>query len=468
MSDTKKPERKISGEKRTEVSGKNRTDTFVKEEPEINVQETPEERQIRREKMRQRREQRRKRRQKAIMLRIALLFAGILLIVGVIWGISSLFKGNKKKDTKEQKEAVEHQESMEVLESVDLDDVLHLSFDSLIADTAAAFHQENEQCSKTIAQGHITVAEFEGILQQLYQQGYVLVRLEDFVQAQEDELLQTKELMLPKGKKPLIISQQNVNYSLDTYGQGLPTKLIVDDSGNIVSEVIDSNKTTITGAYDVIPCLNAFVESHPDFSHEGAKGIIGISGADGVLGYRTDTSFAASEGNKYVSEFGVYDSETEMEALKTVVNALKENGWEFACSGYQYITYGQNAEAITQDLKLWKTNLESVFGEVKIFFYPNGKDIEMGTSYSQNNESYKILKEYGFKYFASLDLANISSGITKEYLRCNYINVDGYRMYQELYGNTDRFKGVLDFSSIYDADRPAVNTEASTDESGNA
>lgn len=468
MSDLKKPERKLSAKNKSNVSVKSETDTSAKKESGINVQETPEERQIRREKMRQRREQRRKRRQKAIMLRIALVFAGILFAAGVVWGISSLFKGNEKKDTKEQKEAVDHQEPIEVLESVELDDVLHLSFNSLIGDTAAAFHQENEQRSKAIAQGHITVAEFEGILQQLYQQGYVLVHLEDLVQVQEDASLKSKELMLPQGKKPLIISQQNVNYSLDTYGQGLPTKLIVDDSGNIVSEVIDSNKTTITGAYDVITCLNAFVQSHPDFSHEGAKGIIGISGADGVLGYRTDASFATSEGNKYASEFGVYDSAAEMEALKIVVNTLKEDGWEFACSGYQYITYGQNPEAITQDLKLWKSNLADVFGESKIFFYPNGKDIGMGTFYSQDNESYKVLKEHGFRYFSSLDLANIASCITEEYLRCNYINVDGYRMYQELYGNTERFKGILDFSTIYDANRPSVDIEASTDEMSNA
>ena len=175
--------------------------------------------------------------------------------------------------------------------------MLHLSFDSLIADTNTAFNQENTQRSLAIAQGHLTVAEFEGILQQLYQQGYVLVRLQDLVQVQEDGSL--KELMLPQGKKPLIISQQNVSYSLDTYGQGLPTKLIVDDAGNIVSQAIDNNGVTITGAYDVVTCLNAFVQSHPDFSHEGAKGIIGISGADGVLGYRTDASFATSEGNKH-------------------------------------------------------------------------------------------------------------------------------------------------------------------------
>lgn len=468
MSDTKKPEMKISAENKTEVSGKDRIDTSVKKESEISVQETPEQRQIRREKMRQRREQRRKRRQKAIMLRIALVLAGVLIVVGVIWGISALLKNDENKDTKEQKEITDHAEPQEILQPVELDDVLHLSFDSLIADTNTAFKQENTQRSLAIAQGHLTVAEFEGILQQLYQQGYVLVRLQDLVQVQEDGSLKEKELLLIQGKKPLIISQQNVSYSLDTYGQGLPTKLIVDDAGNIVSQAIDNNGVTITGAYDVVTCLNAFVQSHPDFSHEGAKGIIGISGSDGVLGYRIDASFSTSEGNKYASEFGVYDTTAELESLKVVVNALKENGWEFASSGYQYITYGENMEDISQDLKLWKTNLGEIFSDISIFFYPNGKDIAMGAAYSQNNESYKILEEYGFRYFSSLDLANVSNNITKEYLRCNYINVDGYRMYQELNENAGRFEGVLDFSNIYDTNRPSINAEISASETEEA
>lgn len=456
MSNIKKPE--------TEPSVKAKNEESEKKKLEINPQETPEERRIRREKMRRRKELIRKRRQKALMLRAALALGGLLIVVLIVLGISSLLKKDTKKDGQKIQETVESTEPEVVLSPVGFDEVLHLSFDSLIADTQIAFSQEDASKSMAIDQGHLMITEFEQILQQLYQQGYVLVRLQDLVEEQENGTLKAKELMLAQGKKPLIISQQNVSYSLDTYGQGLATKLALDEAGNIVNEMIASDGTTVTGAYDIVTCVNAFVQNHPDFSHEGAKGILGISGAEGVLGYRTDASFAVSEGNTYASEYGVFDTAQETESVKAVVNALKESGWEFACSGYQYISYHQDQETVSQDLELWKTNLGDIFGEIKIFLYPNGIDCETGQYYSSDNEIYTLLKEQGFTYFSSLDLAGITSGVTGEYVKCNYLNVDGYRMYQEVYENAGRFQGILDFSAVYDTNRPSLHTDEAIEE----
>ena len=68
------------------------------------------------------------------------------------------------------------------METVDTQNVLHLSFLSLIADPDTAFGQENEQNSSVLDQSRLTVDEFNQILQQLYDQGYVLVSLTDLAE----------------------------------------------------------------------------------------------------------------------------------------------------------------------------------------------------------------------------------------------------------------------------------------------
>ena len=41
----------------------------------------------------------------------------------------------------------------------------------------------------------------------------------------------------------------------------------------------------------MVPLIDRFVEEHPDFSYRGAKGIVALTGYNGILGYRTDSSY---------------------------------------------------------------------------------------------------------------------------------------------------------------------------------
>ncbi len=66
------------------------------------------------------------------------------------------------------------------------------------------------------------------------------------------------------------------------------------------------------------------MDAHPDFSFRGAKGVIALTGYEGILGYRTDEL-----------ESPAFAKEKE-EALK-VVQALKDNGWSFASHGYGHL-----------------------------------------------------------------------------------------------------------------------------------
>ena len=129
-------------------------------------QETDEERARRlRRQRRLRQEMRRRRRRRALILRGVLAVAGILIVVLLIWGISALAGkiggGEKKTAVGEQTEQTGQTETAEEeeLEEVAAEKVLHLSFGSLIADTEAAFGQEDRQAALSMDQGHLTVDE---------------------------------------------------------------------------------------------------------------------------------------------------------------------------------------------------------------------------------------------------------------------------------------------------------------------
>lgn len=424
-------------------------------------QESEEERERRlRRQRRLRQEMRRRRRRRALLLRGVLAAVVLLAVILLVWGISALAGkisgGEKKTEEKKQTESTETEEN---LEEVAAEKVLHLSFDSLIADPETAFGQEDPQAAMTMDQGHLTVDEFNQVLQQLYDQGYILVGLHDLaVWDEESGQMQAQTLRLPAGKKPLLISQINVNYDLSFAGQGCASAVVLDDSGKLKARLDLADGTSQTGDYDVIPCVETFVEEHPDFSYNGARGVLSFTGYNGILGYRTDESLGETEGNKYASRYGVFDTAAETEAAAPVIEALRTAGWEFASSGYGNISYARDLETIRQDLQLWQERVKPLLGEVDIFLFPEGTDIEDRKPYTDENETYRFLKEQGFRYFCSRDLGEPFTQITEEYTRSGYWNLDGYRMYQDLYQNAQRFSGILDFSGLYDQNRPSASS----------
>ena len=62
------------------------------------------------------------------------------------------------------------------------------------------------------------------------------------------------------------------------------------------NEYIEDDGTVSVGDYDVVPLIDRFVEEHPDFSYRGAKGIVALTGYNGILGYRTDISYQTPSG----------------------------------------------------------------------------------------------------------------------------------------------------------------------------
>lgn len=427
-----------------------------------NREESQEDRQRRLRQQRLKRERMRKRRRKALILRAVIGAAALSMVILLVSVIVAQIRKHSGKE-KEKGMAAEDQIEME---AVEISNIPHLSFQSLIADPDMAFGQEDAKAAASLDQERLTVDEFNQILQKLYDNGYVLVKLEDLVEMKEDAEAEKKELLLPKGKKPLVISQQNVNYDLELTGQGLASRLVLDENNGVVCERIKSDGSAETGAFDVVPCVDEFIRQHPDFSHEGARGILGLTGYNGILGYRTDESLAVSKGNRYASKYGVFDTAQEAESVKPVLEALKAEGWELACNGYGRISYREDFEKVKEDIRLWKERVGVLTGEVKILLYPFGTDIGSWSAYGEDNEKYMYLKEQGFSYFSALEIGGPWMQIGSGYLRCNYRNLDGYRMHQDLYEQAGRFTDLFRFDSIYDRKRPSAPESGET-EAGN-
>ena len=201
----------------------------------------------------------------------------------------------------------------------------------LIADPARAF--ADQQYGGMYNRNFVTIPEFNKILEQLYINGYVLVDFDSFTDNSSGlngyESISAKTIYLPEGKKPIMITETMVNYydymidgnkdgTPDAGGDGFAARLVVDANGDINAEYVDINSETHVGNYDLVPILEDFIKQHPDFSYQGARATLAVTGEQGVFGYRTNTSYIASVGNEYY--------EKEVIAANEVVQALRNKG----------------------------------------------------------------------------------------------------------------------------------------------
>ena len=99
-----------------------------------------------------------------------------------------------------------------------------------------------------------------------------------------------KKIKSPIGKKPLILSFDDVNYDSKKLHKGMVDKIILDDQNNFATLTTLNGREIISYNNEFIPILEDFIKTHPDFSIRGAKGTINLTGYDGILGYRTSSN----------------------------------------------------------------------------------------------------------------------------------------------------------------------------------
>ena len=279
--------------------------------------------------------------------------------------------------------------------------VEHLFFHPVVAYPELAF--DGDYKSDGIDDWMVTAGEYLKILQSVYDKGYVLVDIADCWSEQTGEDGQTRmvknTLYLPEGKKPLILSYDDVNYYEYMLENGFTYKLIIGEDGKLWSWGLDpQGNEVVSRDLDAVTILDKFVEEHPDFSPFGAKGCLSLTGYEGILGYRTQTDSkswtAEQEANR----------QREIEAVKPIVAELKRTGWTFGSHTWGHISLNtRTVDVVTADMQKWFDEVGSLVGETPVLFYPFGGRLD-GDDVQQSGPAFRWMQQHGFRIFCSVGI----------------------------------------------------------------
>ncbi len=289
---------------------------------------------------------------------------------------------------------------------VDYDGVVeHIFFHPLIAYPEMAF--DGDSMSKGLDDWMVTVDEFNKILNSLYTNDYILVNMNDvwseYTTSSGEVRMQRNTLRVPEGKKPLILSFDDVNYYDYMLENGFAYQLILGYDGQLWSYGLDpSGKEVVSQDVDAIPILNHFVAEHPTFSLNGAMGCLCLTGFQGILGYRTQTdsndTSAAFEANR----------QREIQAVKPIIEKLKEDGWYFGSHSWGHINLSNKSLSVIQrDTQHWLDEVGSLVGDTALYFYPYGARPD-GDDVVTTGEAFRYLQSQGFRVFASVGIESYS------------------------------------------------------------
>jgi peptidoglycan/xylan/chitin deacetylase (PgdA/CDA1 family) len=317
----------------------------------------------------------------------------------------------------------------------------HIFFHSLVADNSKAFDGDRKE--KGYNMYMTTVSEFSKMMQKMYEDGYVLVRMSDIAKKKTLEDGTTKyvegEFYLREGKKPFVLSVDDVNYYEYMTGDGFASRIVVGDDGIPTCEMILEDGTTTTGQFDVVPILDAFVKEHPDFSYQGAKGLLALTGYEGTLGYRTNDPASPTY-------------EEDKETVKKVAEALKADGWELSSHSWGHKNMQtESFELLKRDTKRWLEEVSPLIGPTNIYIFPYGADIET-TMGLYSSDKYKFLKECGFDFYLGV-YKEPWMHVKDDYVRMTRRPLDG----QALIQFSDRLADLFDSKDIIDPERPSRN-----------
>jgi len=312
--------------------------------------------------------------------------------------------------------------------------VRHIFFHPLIVDTSLAF--DGDSTANGYNYWMTTIHEFNAILEELYARNYILIDIHELCEETTDEngntKLVAKQPMVPEGKIPIIISEDNISYNYKE-DDGLAKKLLLDENGDVKNLYVDQNGEESIGDYDVAPIVDSFVKEHPDFSLRGAKGILAVTGFDGLIGYK-------------IHDPENPNMEEDKETIRAVAKRLKETGWLFASHSY---AHKHEADMSYQDLvsdsERWKEEVGSLVGETDIYVYPYGEEVD----YPSDKLTY--LQNEGFVYLLGVWTKPFVS-VQDHYVRQTRCNLDGYTLATK----TDVVADLVDTKKIIDSSRPPL------------
>ena len=285
------------------------------------------------------------------------------------------------------------------------DVVEHLFFHPVVAYPELAFDGDSQ--ANGIDDWMVTVEEYNRILQSVYDNGYILVDINDVWSETTGEDGQPKmvrnTLYLPEEKKPLILSYDDVNYYDYMLKDGFTYKLILGEDGLLWSWGKDpQGNEVVSQDLDALTILDKFVREHPDFSPFGAKGSLSLTGYQGILGYRTNTD------TKDWDEAREAVRQQEREAVKPIIAELKRTGWTFGSHTWGHINLSNHSvESVKEDTQRWLDEVGSLVGPTTILYYPHGARPD-GGDWQQTGPVFQYLQSQGFRVFASVGIESFS------------------------------------------------------------
>jgi len=360
------------------------------------------------------------------------------------------------------------------LQAVDPTTVPHIFFHSLIVDKERAFDVSRWGESEVagINAWMTTTDEFDAIMQQMYDNGYVLVRMRDLVKETTDEdgnvtLSANRSLMLPPDKRAFVLSVDDWSYYHSYTGKGYADKAVLDINGDVKVQYTDAEGRVSIGNYDVVPRLNAFIDEHPDFCYKGARGMLAMTGYNGVFGYRTDEDYVKqehlqSDQRAWLDEhpgFSAEDRQKEIDEATKIADACKAEGWEFASHTWGHLSVtGKDAATLQADNERWLNNVGNIVGPTDTIIFAHGNDIGDWHDYNaETNPVYAYYKSAGYNFYANVDASSKAwVQIRSGYFRQGRIDCDGLQMWRALSGTAkiNVFEDLFDVESVFDKARP--------------
>lgn len=301
-----------------------------------------------------------------------------------------------------------------------------LGFDTLMSFPDKALDDKNNY-SQEYDKNKITPYEFENIIKELYDNNYILIDIEMLIDFNSDSIY-LKDIYLPKGKKPIILCFNNVTYKSSYQNLGNIDKIIIDRNNNLASYTKKKSiQDRVQYNNEFMLILENFISTHPDFSLNKSRGIIFLSGENGILGYNTNMKNSSSR--------------NECKRVKELVDKLKLIGWKFGSNNYVYKdnTLLSDIE-FAKDTNLWDKEIKNIIGATLLYSYP------MGISDISNSKK-EMLLDAGFKAFFTINCETPSLCITDDNsVTISYRKICGETLRQ----NEDDFAHLFNCEKVYD------------------
>ena len=247
----------------------------------------------------------------------------------------------------------------------------------------------------------VTVFEYNKILKELHENGYILVDLNDvwseYLSDSGHRRMRRNEMMLPEGKRPLVISYDDLSFYNYMRGQGFMERYVIGADGDVWAEGTDpAGNYVISQDLAVITLLDKFIKENPDFSHNGAKGCIALTGYEGILGYRTQNN------KDDTSEAFRLNRMQEIARVGPVVQRLLDTGWYFASHSFGHIRFERASLATVEaDAERWLDEVGSLVGPTQIIIYAFGSRLD-GDDSGSPGPAFRHYIDLGFRLFASV------------------------------------------------------------------